>query len=205
MHRIYDDAFFRQYGAANADYANACRFIAAEIARRFRPRSAVDWGCGAGLHAAELARQGVAVVAVDAVVPAPALRAPDVDIRVADLTRPLPPDLLSGPYDLSLCVDVMEHLHEADADVALDTITAGAGLVILSCAPPGQGGHHHVNEQPRRYWVARMAARGWSYDRRETGQMETFFRGHRATLPYSWMYHNLCVYRGAARGAPSVE
>ena len=37
---------------------------------------------------------------------------------------------------------------------ALANVTRGAGLAILSCAPPGQGGHHHVNERPRRYWVA---------------------------------------------------
>ncbi len=192
---IYDDAFFRQWGVGNADYADACSFIAAEIYRRFQPRSVIDWGCGAGLHAAELARLGVDVIAVDGVVPSAELRDRDVDIRVADLTEPLPFGFLPAAYDLSLCIDVMEHLHEADADVALDNITESAGLLIMSCAPPGQGGHHHVNEQPRRYWVARMAKRGWKYDRRETGRMENYFLGHREQLPLSWMYHNLCIYR----------
>jgi len=194
---IYDDKFFREYGAANASYAGACSFIATEIYRRFQPRSAIDWGCGAGLHAAELARLGVDVIAVDAVVAADELRAGGIDIRRADLTEPLPFGFVPERYDLSLCVDVMEHLHEADADIALDNITQNAELVILSCAPPGQGGHHHVNEQPRRYWVARMAARGWRYDRRETGSMENYFLGHRDQLLFSWMYHNLCVYRRA--------
>lgn len=195
--RIYDDKFFREYGAANPRYADACSFIATEIYRRFQPRTAIDWGCGAGLHAAELGRLGVDVIAVDAVVAADELRAGGIDIRRADLTEPLPFGFVPDTYDLSLCVDVMEHLHEADADIALDNITQNAELVILSCAPPGQGGHHHVNEQPRRYWVARMAARGWRYDRRATGSMENYFLGHRDQLPLSWMYHNLCIYRRA--------
>ena len=49
------------------------------------------------------------------------------------------------------------------------TITEGAKLLVLSCAPPGQKGHHHVNEQPRRYWIAQLKKRGWAYQRRETG------------------------------------
>jgi len=194
---IYDDDFFREYGSGNDAYSNACEFIAAEIYRRFQPRSAIDWGCGAGLHAAELARLGVDVMAVDGVVASPESKSRDIDIRVADLTEPLPFDFVPPSYDLSLCIDVMEHLHEADADIALDNITRNAELVIMSCAPPGQGGHHHVNEQPRRYWIARMASRDWRYIRRETGSMENYFMGHRDQLPLSWMYHNLCIYRRA--------
>ena len=190
----YDREFFTRYGACNREYAEACRFIADEIFRRFRPHTAVDWGCGAGLHAAALASHGVAVVGIDGVVVDAELRG-EVEVRRADLTRPVAANLIPGSYDLSLCIDVMEHLHDEESASALANITRGAKLVILSCAPPGQGGHHHVNERPRRYWIARMAQIGWRYDRTETGAMEQFFLANRGDVPLSWMYHNLCVYR----------
>jgi hypothetical protein len=95
-------------------------------------------------------------------------------------------------------IDVLEHLEDEDSAAALANIVTGASMVILSCAPPGQGGHHHVNERPRRYWVARMAKLGWLYQRRETGALERSFLERRDQLPWSWMYHNLCLYRPEA-------
>lgn len=197
LDRIYDDAFFAVFGRENAEYARAAAFIGEEIFRRFAPRTVVDWGCGSGLHAGALSRCGARVIGVDGVRIAVRQRDPDVDYRQADLTRVVPSHLTFADYDLSLCIDVLEHLADEDSGIALANITRGAGLVILSCAPPGQGGHHHVNERPRRYWVRRMADMGWRYDRPETGRMERFFRAHAAQVPLTWMYHNLCVYRPA--------
>lgn len=192
---IYDRQFFAQLGVANEVYARACAVIAGEIAQRFAPRTAVDWGCGAALHAAALAARGVDVLGVDGVLVDDDLRAPGVSIEVADLTQPIEPPRVPDSYDLSLCIDVLEHIDERHADQALRNLTRGAGLVILSCAPPHQGGHHHVNEQPRRYWIARMAGLGWYYDRPATGAMERALSAMRDQLPWSWMFHNLCIYR----------
>jgi len=192
---IYDRAFFAEYGVRNAGYAAACRFIAGEIYRRFCPRTVVDWGCGAGIHAAALQRCGARVIAVDAVIADDEFREQGLDLRRADLTHAVPEGVAYREYDLSLCIDVLEHLREEDAASALANITRGAKLALLSCAPPMQGGHHHLNEQPRRYWIERMQAIDWRYDRRETGAMEQHFLRHRDRVPLSWMYHNLCVYR----------
>ena len=196
---VYDRAFFRDYSAENPAYADACAYVAEVIFERFGPKTAIDWGCGAGLHVAALRALGVDAIGVDGVVLEPDQRAPDVDIREADLRYPVPAGIAPSSYDLALCVDVLEHLEDRDSAAALDNICRGAGLVILSCAPPGQGGHHHVNERPRRYWVARMAEIGWTYDRRATGAMERHFLGNRSRVPLSWMYHNLCVYRPARK------
>jgi hypothetical protein len=194
---IYDREFFRDYSATNPAYVRACRFIGAELARRFAPDTAVDWGCGAGFHAAGLLDAGVNVVGVDGVRVDDDQRAPGVEVRLADLTAPVPGDLVPERYDLSVCIDVMEHIDDGHSRAVLRNITRGASLVILSCAPPFQGGHHHINERPRRYWIARMAELDWRYDRRATGAMENYFRQHRDVVPLSWMYHNLCVYRPA--------
>lgn len=192
---IYDRSFFMEFGAKNPTYARSCALIAHEIHRRFKPETAVDWGCGAGLHVAALRRAGVDAVGVDGAKVPSDLCAEGVEVRVANLAGPIPEGLVPEEYDLSSCIDVLEHLSMNDGLRALHTITEGARLLVLSCAPPGQGGHHHVNEQPRRFWVNQLAKLGWRYDRRETGRMEQSFMSRRHELPLSWMYHNLCIYR----------
>jgi len=198
---IYDREFFEPFSAANAAYVEACTVIASEIHRRFQPRTVVDWGCGAGLHLAAMAELGASVVGVDGASLDSDLVASGVPVHRADITKPLAPDLLWDRYDLSLCIDVLEHIHDEHSDVALANVVRGADMVILSCAPPNQGGHHHVNERPRRYWIEKMAALGWEYQRCETGDMERSFLGMRDLLTETWMFHNLCIYlptRGTA-------
>ncbi len=197
--KIYDRRFFTQYGSANAEYLRSCALIAAEIARRFAPQSLVDWGCGSGLYLAEFLRLGVRAVGVDGS-PCPAdLRPAEVKIVQADLREKtgeeLRKQITPQPYDLSLCLDVLEHIEARDSQQVLDNITRDTELLLMSCAPPGQGGHHHVNEQPRRYWIQRMDDMGWQYQRRETGQLEHSFLDMGELRPLTWMYHNICVYR----------
>lgn len=196
--QIYDRAFFSEYGLANPVYTRSCTIIAEEIARRFQPRSLVDWGCGSGLHLDAFGQLGLEAIGVDASTCPEDLRPAGLDIRSADLRQKSPEDLVPSSYDLSLCLDVLEHIDAEDSPQVLKNIVQGAQLLLLSCAPPGQGGHHHVNEQPRRYWVKRLAELGWIYQRRETGEMERSFLDRRDALSLSWMYHNICVYRPAA-------
>lgn len=197
--RIYDHPFFEPYSGGNPAYADSCALIAAEIHRRYQPASVVDWGCGAGLHLAELAERGSRVLGVDGSQAAIELAGPVVPVVRADLREPVQ---LSGEwadYHLALCIDVLEHVAEEHAAAVLQNVVRGARAVILSCAPPHQGGHHHVNEQPRRYWVQKMANLGWQYQRSETGALESAFLPIRERIAHTWMFHNLCVYRPEPR------
>ncbi|QQR89049.1 MAG: class I SAM-dependent methyltransferase [Myxococcales bacterium] len=194
---VYDDAFFSQYGKSNPEYRQACLVIAKTLLDLLKPRKVVDFGCGAGLHLEPFMESKVEVLGID-VAPACISHQPgNLPFLLADLRLPFSLTSPFTEFDLALCVDVLEHIEEEHAQVALNTITRGAKTCILSCAPPGQGGHFHVNEQPRRYWVDRMKGMGWQYDRKSTGQLERYFLGHRKQLPWSWMYHNLCIYKRA--------
>jgi len=55
-------------------------------------------------------------------------------------------------YDLSVCLEVAEHLDESSADNLILQLTNLADRVLFSAAIPGQGGLHHINEQPPSYW-----------------------------------------------------
>ena len=79
--------------------------------------------------------------------------------RVADLNRPVD---TSEKFDLVVCIEVAEHLDKAAAAPLVRTLTRTAPVVLFSAAPPGQGGHGHVNEQPRAYWHALFAQHGFA-------------------------------------------
>jgi hypothetical protein len=61
---------------------------------------------------------------------------------------------LQRRFDLVESVEVAEHLPESRArDFVVDLCRHG-DTVLFGAAPPGQGGEHHINEQPYAYWRA---------------------------------------------------
>jgi hypothetical protein len=50
------------------------------------------------------------------------------------------------------CQEVVEHVEEKYLENVLASLACGK-LILITAATPGQGGHHHVNEQPLEYWV----------------------------------------------------
>ena len=158
MPQLYDDKFFsdRTKPTWRADYewfGRVLRFI-------LRPRSAVDFGCGNGLLMAPLARRGVSVTGYDLGDEA-AFHAEQIvrdRIFTADITKPLSDIPLS---DLSICVEVAEHVEERHAEPLMDNITSCSKWLIFSAAVPGQAGVGHVNLKPWPYWRQNLAQRGF--------------------------------------------
>jgi len=199
LEQIYGEAFFAEWGRTNGPFVESARVIADELHARFAPGRLIDLGCGCGVYAERFAHHGVEVVCVDGVRPPPEY-AFGVDVHLRDLTEPIADDW--GRFDLTLCLDVGEHIPEALCDGFLDNCTRFADTLLLACAPPGQGGVHHVNEQPKRWWKARLADRGFAYDRPATGQLCERFKVLRP--PLMWMWEHISVYRRPAVGKQSA-
>jgi len=58
--------------------------------------------------------------------------------------------------DLSLFLEVAEHLTENTAKKIIKFICETSNMVIFSAAIPGQGGYNHMNEQLMSYWVKQI-------------------------------------------------
>jgi hypothetical protein len=186
---IYDAAFFAEWGRTNDAYVRSARIVADAILAEFAPKSLVDLGCGCGVYSHYFAEKGARVRSIDGVA-APEPHAFPMDVRVADLTEPILGE--RSDYDLTLCLEVAEHIPEPLVDAFLDNLVRFSPRVLLSAAPPHQGGHHHVNEQPKRYWVEKMARRGWVYRRPETGRLMTRLMETRP--PLMWMAQHISLY-----------
>jgi SAM-dependent methyltransferase len=198
LEKIYDDAFFAEWGWDNPAYVSTARAIVAVLSERFRPARVADVGCGNGVYAAAFRERGAEVVAIDGVSRDDPRRGP---VEIRDLTEPF--ENVWGPLDLTMCLEVAEHIPEEFSGALLENLAGLGGTLILSCAPPGQGGRHHVNEQPKRYWVKRLAARGYVYNRKETGLLQEAFK--KQATPIVWMWHHISVYEPLTSSHPPKQ
>ncbi|OGR44578.1 MAG: hypothetical protein A2X35_00515 [Elusimicrobia bacterium GWA2_61_42] len=189
---IYGPAFFREWGPANADYVRSAGLVAAAINEVFKPASVADLGCGCGVYSHLFREKGVKVLAIDGAAPPQEHRFP-VEIVDRDLTAPL--ENTWGNFDLALCLEVAEHIPEELTAAFLKNLTKFSDRLIMSAAPPGQGGHHHVNERPRRYWAQELAALGFAYDRRASGRILKALEAD--PPPFMWMANHIGVYEKA--------
>ena len=168
------------------------------ILDRFHPQTVWDVGCGDGKLLAALARADAAarLIGFDH---SPAARARaaarGVNVQAFDVAK-LTPNLIDkaiaefGPPELTLCLEVAEHLPFWQAGRCLSFLAA-APVVVFSAAQPLQGGVLHVNEQRPEYWMRRFAKLGYEHDPDHAG-----FRSavQNLSLP-AWYGANLQVFR----------
>jgi hypothetical protein len=68
-------------------------------------------------------------------------------------------------YDLTICLEVAEHLPPESAVQFVDFLTSSSDVILFSAAVPFQGGQGHINERPISYWVKLFEARKYTvYD-----------------------------------------
>jgi hypothetical protein len=114
-----------------------------------------------------------------------AIHIPTSQFLARDLAQPL---LLDRQFDLVESLEVAEHIPEQASDQFIDSLVRHGRLILFSAATPGQGGEHHINEQPPQYWQAKFAARGY--------ELFDFLRPRLASnrAVYLWYRHNVFVY-----------
>lgn len=138
----------------------SARAIGQLVLSRYPARSVVDVGCGNGCWLAAFQELGVKdILGLDGdYVDRAQLRIPKDKFRPTDLTQSV---VLDRRFDLAVCMEVGEHLPESASEILVATLVSAADVILFSAAPPGQGGTHHINEQPPKYWAERFARRGY--------------------------------------------
>jgi SAM-dependent methyltransferase len=188
----YDDAFWALHDSGDWDR------LAALIVERFRPQALADVGCGDGKLLAAMNRV------------APGVRATGYDSSIAALAAARKRGVMAEQFDLAftarrssdalaarvrgcevaVSLETAEHLPPWSARPFVHVLTQ-APVVVFSAAQPMQGGTMHMNERPRRYWIARFAEAGFDLHpgdaafREDVGQLD---------LPW-WYARNIQVFR----------
>lgn len=157
MSHMYDDTFF--------NYIEQGSFLSAKevapiVFGALKPASLLDVGSGRGAWAKSWGDAGVSdVYCVDgAYVDTEKLHIDPACFAKRDLSTSFD---LERRFDLVTTLEVAEHLPPASSAAFVDSLTRHGEMILFSAAPPGQGGQHHVNERPLKFWRGLFAERGY--------------------------------------------
>lgn len=159
----HDEIYDRKYYQRNSDSSAARSFevMARTLVDLYNPRSVIDVGCGAGGLLSAFLKHGLSVSGFEMSRAAIALcKERGIPVTRCDLElRPI----FHARADLVVSTEVAEHLPDSLAEYFVSVLTSIAPVVVLTAAPPGQGGHDHVNEQPPAYWIAKFKSLGYEH------------------------------------------
>lgn len=142
MHE-YNDDFYAYIGSGARRSAEA---VVPLVKGEIEIADMLDVGGGKGVWGKVWEENGVAATVIDGdYVTDPLVE----DFRPHDLSRPFD---LERRFDLVQTLEVAEHLPETSARSFVASLAKHGDIVLFSAAVPGQGGEHHVNEQPLEYW-----------------------------------------------------
>jgi cyclopropane fatty-acyl-phospholipid synthase-like methyltransferase len=158
MSRLYDDRFYINQNERSYRSAISILTTYLEVSTA---KSLVDVGCGMGSWAkAAIDLQIPEILGIDGdFVDESLLVIPLEKFYRQDLSKSF---LLQNRFDLAVSMEVAEHIDETNADIFVENLTNLSDVIIFSAAVPGQGGVHHVNEQPQSYWVEKFNQQGYS-------------------------------------------
>lgn len=153
----YDPSFMSYTTRMNESSA---RIITQLVSNQLQPKSIVDFGCAQGGWLNSWLLHGVSEIqGVDgAYVDQDSLLIDPSKFLAADLSQPIE---LHRTFDIAQCIEVAEHIPEMAAKTLVTNLTRHSFVVLFSAAPPGQGGHGHINEQPYEYWRDLFSEEGY--------------------------------------------
>lgn len=158
----------------------------------FNPTSVLDIGCGNGLLINFFYNKGIDILGVDFSEDAINMainnfKIPKENFLIHDLKYILN---LENKYDVEICLEVAEHIEEIYSDILVRTLCCNSNKIIFSSAPPGQGGHGHINEKPFNYWFDKFY--NLNFYRNDEMKIKLF---ENINLDYCrYLYNNLNVF-----------
>ena len=121
--------------------------------------SMLDVGCGPGGQVKLANNIGIDAEGIDG----------DGTIERYDSNKFIIHDFSTGPgaidknYDLAWSCEFVEHVYEKYIPNYVQAMQK-CKFLIMTYAPIGHGGYHHVNENTQEYWIETMSKYNFTYD-----------------------------------------
>lgn len=189
---MYDAAF---YDTIRPGIQASAAVVVPLVLELFEPRTVLDVGCGEGWWAHAFAALG------------------GCEVLGLDSPNPGAVELLGGRFvpfdltvsfgqmarvDLTVSLEVAEHLPEWRAGSFVADLCATSDLVLFSAAIPGQGGTGHINEQWPRYWADMFRYHGYAV----SGALRWLIWGDERVE--NWYQQNLLIAARDPQAFPSL-
>lgn len=135
------------------------------IVNQFKIDSMLDIGCGRGYSTKFFKSLGLSVTGLDGSEQAKDFSLIPDDFVHHDYTKGQSP--VKGPFDFGWSCEFVEHVAPEFVPNFLADF-AKCRYLAMTFAHPGQGGHHHVNENTQEYWTGQLANVGLIYQPEDT-------------------------------------
>jgi SAM-dependent methyltransferase len=158
---LYNEDFYKgeQDGSLNS-----ASIIVNTILEYIKPKSVIDVGCGTGAFLKAFKDNHVNTIkGIDGEwVKNNMLLIPEDNFIKADISAPfhLNSDC-DSQFDLALCLEVGEHISSSKSDILIQNLVKLSNIILFSAAIPFQGGTHHINERPPKYWAKKFKTKGY--------------------------------------------
>lgn len=155
---IYKGSFFKRFRKLKWRIPIVCD----AVVNVFDPFTLYDVGCGTGGYVQGLRQRGVDAFGIEGSTSAREY----LDVREEfifwkDVREPL--NLGIEKVDMAMSLEVAEHIEPEYSDMYAKNLTELSNMILISAAPPGQGGHYHVNCQPPKYWIEKFGKLDYAY------------------------------------------
>jgi SAM-dependent methyltransferase len=137
----------------------------------------IDVGCGPGIYVKELIDLGIDAIGVD-IDPSCVKYFDQEKYKGKIITKDI---FKEGniwgdkEFDIAICLEVAEHIHRSLSEDLVKFLSRISKTVFFSAAQPGQGGHGHINCQPKDYWIELFGKYNYVLDTDHTEDFIDFF------------------------------
>ena len=150
------------YTRSEPQWAVVFAKIADQLIQSLAPRRVLDVGCALGFLVEAFWDRGVEAWGVDISPYAVANVRSDVRnyCRLGSAAEPIE----NGPFDLVTCIEVLEHMPEQEALLAIRHMTQACDTILFSSSPYDFEEPTHINVKPALYWLQSFEEHGFSPD-----------------------------------------
>ena len=156
LRKLYDEEYYRTacgpvpYTRSEPHWAVFFGRIADELIQALHPQRVLDAGCALGFLVEAFWERGVEAWGVDISPYAISQVRRDLQryCQVGSIA-----DSIAGRYDLITCIEVLEHLPEAQATRAIENMARATDTIVFSSTPYDAGEQTHINVRPVISWL----------------------------------------------------
>lgn len=158
------------------------------VGKMYNVRSAVDFGCGLGYYLMGFRKSGAENVKGFEISYDNVKDYIDKEISQYVSYGNAMEKIDCGKFDLSMSIEVAEHILPEKSEVFVDNLTSASNKYILfTAAPPGQGGLCHINEKDASFWLGLMKSRGFNLSEEDGKKIKESIN----KIPYKGKYFSV--------------
>lgn len=166
---IYSEDYYRK--RKKDPRRSDTREVSNTLYEEFQPQSVIDFGCAIGTYLEPFYKKDVEIKGIDANESAfKHAVVPNEFLEYFDLRNEYKP---KQKYDLVISIEVAEHLPKSASDNFVKSLTQSTNkTIVITAASPDQGGKHHINEQPKEYWIDKFKKKDFRFKSEKTEEIK---------------------------------